>query len=302
MELIQRYLTKNPCYSSNVNRIDSRYASFQDRGPSGLMLHSVGCAQSSAEVFVKRWDDPSRKDVCVHAFVDGATGIVWQTLPWSFRAWHCGGSGNNTHIGVELCESKFIRYTSGVRFEVTAEAKARADCSRTYRAAVELFARLCKTYGLDPKTAILSHREGHRAGIASDHGDPEHYWSGLGMPYTMEGFRRDVAAILDSAEAFPRKDCLPERDAGKDTSSEEGGGSKTAPGVGDDRSALPFTDLDPKDWYAEALLWCVEKGLLGAGPGAAFRPGDPCTRATLVVLLRRLYLLLQKEAQGRVSE
>lgn len=315
MELIKRYLTRNPCYASNVGRIDSRYARFQDKGPSGLMLHSVGCPQPSAEVFVNRWNDPSRDDVCVHGFVDANTGAVWQTLPWSYRAWHCGGAGNNTHIGVELCESRFIRYTSGTKFEVTVRDKARADCKRTYEAAVALFARLCKTYSLDPKTAVISHREGHRAGIASDHGDPEHYWSGLGMGYTMDGFRRDVAAVLDRAEGFSLEDCLPKGEAdaaggqsmaspvaenrdpagnGNGTAKGDGASAETGSPAGKE-AGLPFSDLAPGDWYGDALLWCVDKGLLGASPGAAFRPGDPCTRATLVVLLRRLYLLLQKE-------
>lgn len=196
MELIQSYLTQNPCFQANVIQADSRYTVFQTRGPQGLMLHSVGCAQPKAEIFCKRWNDPAYDRACVHAFIDAKTGAVRQTLPWYYRAWHCGGSGNDTHIGVELCESDAIRYIGGASFEVLNRETALADAKRAYDAAVELFAFLCEKYALDPMTAICSHREGGKRGIASGHVDPEHYWSGLGAPYTMDGFRADVAAFL----------------------------------------------------------------------------------------------------------
>lgn len=48
---------------------------------------------------------------------------------------------------------------------------ARAVAKRTYEAAVELFAMLCKQYNLNPTAdgVIVSHREGHSRGIASNH-------------------------------------------------------------------------------------------------------------------------------------
>lgn len=54
MKLVESFLTKNPCYSANMSNADDRYTTFQQRGPLGLVLHSVGCAQPSAEVFVKK--------------------------------------------------------------------------------------------------------------------------------------------------------------------------------------------------------------------------------------------------------
>ena len=55
-------------------------------------------------------------------------------------------------------------------------------------AGLELFAMLCKKFGLDPLAdgVVISHREGHARGIATNHGDPEHLWKGLGLPYTMD--------------------------------------------------------------------------------------------------------------------
>ena len=202
MELIESFLTNNPCYAANVNRADSRYVRFQTRGPQGLMLHSVGCAQPRAQAFVNGWNRESYDRACVHAFIDANTGAVYQTLPWNYRGWHCGGSGNDTHLGIELCESACVKYpeSGGVNFEILDAAKARADCQRAYESAVELFARLCGTWGLDPLTAICSHKEGGRQGIASGHVDPEHYWTRLETGLTMDGFRAAVKARLEAIQ------------------------------------------------------------------------------------------------------
>ena len=198
MILRQAFLTRNPCYQNNLNRIDSRYATFQQRGPLGLMLHSIGCPQPSANVLINSWNRESFTDACVHGFIDANDGTAYQTLPWNFRGWHGGSPANDTHIGVEMCEPACIRYTDGSNFVCSDYATARAAATRTYNTAVELFARLCKQFWLDPLAdgVILSHREGHARGIATNHGDPEHLWRGLGMSYTMDGFRRDVKKKL----------------------------------------------------------------------------------------------------------
>ena len=54
------------------------------------MLHSVGCAQPSASVFIKNWNSASYDRACVHGFIDGNDGTVYQTLPWDHRGWHAG--------------------------------------------------------------------------------------------------------------------------------------------------------------------------------------------------------------------
>ncbi len=277
MELIESYLTYNPCYLANVREEDGRYTAFQTRGPIGLMLHSVGCAQPKASVFVNGWNREDYDRACVHAFIDGRTGTVYQTLPWSFRGWHCGGSGNETHLGVELCETDAIRYLGPNRFEITDRETALADCARTYAAAVELFAFLCLRYDLDPLTAILSHKEGAAAGIASDHGDPEHYWSGLGTGYTMDGFRADVAAAL--AALSPETADRAEGPEGPAASPEESG--------------LPFPDVAADDWYADALRWAVENRIV-LPSAAPFRPEAPLTKAAAVVWLRRLWRAMRE--------
>ena len=193
VKIVQSILTKNPCYTGGRKL---------DNGVKGLMLHSVGCPQPKASVFINSWNSPSYGNACVHGFIDALTGTVYQTLPWNWRGWHCAsgskGSGNNTHIGVEMCEPDCIKYTSGSSFTCSDKARAKEMVKRTYEAAVQLFAMLCKQYGLNPLAdgVVISHAEGYKRGIASNHGDPEHLWKGLGMGYTMDGFRKDVKAAM----------------------------------------------------------------------------------------------------------
>ena len=194
MKLIESILTKNPCYTAG-RKITVK----------GLMLHSVGCPQPSAQVFVRNWNKASYDRACVHGFIDGNDGTVYQCLPWNHRGWHCGASGNNTHIGVEMCEPGCIRYTGGATFTCSDKATAQAVAKRTYQAAVELFAMLCQKFNLDPlgDGVIVSHKEGCKRGIASNHGDPEHLWTQLGLPYTMDTFRKAVKAAMDGGAAAP---------------------------------------------------------------------------------------------------
>lgn len=191
MNLIQSFLTNNPCYTCG-----------RTITVKGLMLHSVGCPQPSAAVFVRNWNRADFDDACVHGFIDANTGDIYQTLPWNRRGWHCGDAANNTHIGVEMCEPACIKYTQGATFTCSDLTTAKAAATRTYNAAVELFAMLCKQYALDPLAdgVIISHKEGCARGIASNHGDPEHLWNQLGTGYTMNTFRAAVKAAMGGSE------------------------------------------------------------------------------------------------------
>ena len=250
MTIIKCYMTQNPCYKNNVSKVDSRYTTFQSRGPRGLMLHSVGCAQPDASVFISGWNKPTYTNSCVHGIIDANSGDVFQTLPWNYRGWHGGGSCNNTHVGIEMCESGYIKYPDkgGIDFEILNRARAVEDCTRTYHAAVELFAMLCKQYNLDPMTDICSHKEGGQRGIATKHVDPEHYWSELGMKYTMDGFRADVKRQMESTD-------------------------------------MPFTDVVPGKWYHDDVLWAYENGITSGVSKDKFGVGQPCTREQVVAML-----------------
>ena len=189
MNLIESILTNNPCYLAG-SKIKVK----------GLMLHSVGCSQPSAAVFVRNWNTSSNVvQACVHGFIDANTGDVYQTLPWEHRGWHAGGSANDTHIGIEMCEPDCITYTKGATFKCSDTARAKAMVERTYKSAVELFAYLCNKYGLNPlaEGVILAHNEAYARGLASNHADPEHLWKGLKLTYTMDGFRSDVKSAMN---------------------------------------------------------------------------------------------------------
>ena len=186
MQITKSLLTKNPCYKAG-----------KTIKVKGLMLHSVGCSQPSAMTFIQSWNTSSAK-VCVHGFIDGNTGDVYQTLPWNYRGWHCGGNANGSHIGIEMCEPDCIKYTSGANFTCSNENKARNTLKTTYKSAVELFAYLCEKYDLDPLKdgVIISHSEGYKRGLSSNHADPEHLWKKLNTGYTMDGFRKDVKSAM----------------------------------------------------------------------------------------------------------
>ena len=185
MKLIQKYLTRSGCYKAG-RKITVK----------GLMIHSVGCPQPKASAFINNWNR-GEADACVHAIVEPG-GDVYQILPWDHKGWHCGGAGNNTHIGVEMTEPATIRYTGGGKWVETGDgSNTKSHVLASYKYAVELFACLCKQYHLNPLEdgVVISHAEGHARGIASNHGDVEHIWSKFGL--TMAQFRKDIKAAME---------------------------------------------------------------------------------------------------------
>lgn len=183
MEIIEAYATKNRCY-----QIGSPLT------PRGIMLHSIGCPQPNASAMAQSYNQyrPNGQSVCVHAFVQ-RDGTVYQTLPWTVQAWHCGGSANSTHIGIEMTEPASIAYTGyGAEWRDLDTVATETHIRGTYAAVVELFAQLCAQFDLDPLAdgVIISHSEGRMRGVASAHADPEHLWKPFGL--TMYEFRQDV--------------------------------------------------------------------------------------------------------------
>lgn len=190
MNLHKLILTNNACYKAG-----------RTITPKGIMVHSTGANNPNLRRYVgpddgllgknpnnNHWnqDRPGGRDVCVHAFIgrlaDGSIA-AYQTLPWNYRGWHCGGSGNDTHIGFEICEDGLSdsEYFSAV-----------------YREAVELCVYLCKQYGLTEKN-VICHSEGFKLGIASNHSDVMHWFPKFGK--SMDTFREDVRKDLAGTAA-----------------------------------------------------------------------------------------------------
>lgn len=105
MNLHKQLLTNNDCYKAG-GRITVK----------GIMVHSTGANNPNLRRYVapddgllgvnnnkNDWNRPRHNgnSVCVHAFIgklaDGSIA-TYQTLPWDYLGWHCGGSGNDTHI------------------------------------------------------------------------------------------------------------------------------------------------------------------------------------------------------------
>lgn len=186
INIVEAFATKNKCYQIGT-----------PLKPRGIMLHSIGCPQPNASVMAQNYNQyrPNGQSVCVHAFVQ-RDGTVYQTLPWTVQAWHCGGAANATHIGIEMTEPASIVYTGGASWRDLDPDATETHVRGTYAAAVELFAQLCTQYALDPMEdgVIISHAEGAERGVASAHADPTHLWRAFGL--TMDGFRADVAAKM----------------------------------------------------------------------------------------------------------
>ncbi|HHX19583.1 MAG TPA: SH3 domain-containing protein [Clostridiaceae bacterium] len=201
-----RHATKSPCYN------DPR----KMQGVLGGMLHSVGCPQASADNWAARWNRVTAR-VCPTYVTE--PGVAIQCLPEDKRPWTSGsgpnGNANNYMFQVEMAEPKWLKYGKGGKFTVAPEhlEASRKYVIENYWTAVELFADIFKRRGLDPLAkikgknhlALISHKEGHKAGVASNHGDPEHLWAQLKLPFTMDTFRHDVkAAMTGSTTPAPK--------------------------------------------------------------------------------------------------
>ncbi len=205
MNLRKLILINNTCYKAG-----------RTIAVKGIMVHSTGANNPNLKRYVgpddgllgknqynNHWnqDKPDGRQICCHAFIgklaDGSIA-TYQTLPWNHRGWHGAsgpkGSVNDTHIGFEICEDGL---TDASYFNAI------------YKEAAELCAYLCKEYKLDPLAdgVIIGHYEGYKRGIASNHGDPGHWFPKHGK--SMDTFRAEVKRLLTAtstpAPSEPKK-------------------------------------------------------------------------------------------------
>ena len=252
MRLYTQLLTHNSCYIKG-----------EHIKPRGVMVHSTGANNPYLRRYIApddgRLGTPSPRHwnqggvgACVHAMIgklaDGSV-CAYQTLPWNMRGWHCGRSGNDTHIAFEICEDG-----------LTDEGYFQA----TYQAAVELTAYLCKLYHLDPQAdgVVLCHSEGYQRGIASNHADVMHWWRKFGV--SMDNFRRDVAAEMrggdDMTEAQVRQIVREEIAAAQS-----------------ERDKMPASD-----WARDQLAAAVAAGITDGK-----RPQSHATRQEVAIMVRK---------------
>lgn len=256
MDLRKCILTENDCYRKG-----------RTIKPKGIMVHSTGANNPNLRRYVQpddgllgvntagnHWNRPG-VEKCVHAFIGldkAGTVAVYQTLPWHWRGWHCGGEGNNTHISFEICEDGL---------------EDAGYFRKVYRAAVELTAYLCRLYYLDPLKdgVVIDHRGGHQRGIASDHADVGHWFSRFGK--TMGDFRRDVAAELKGESDMTHEQFNEMMD-------------------------VYLADLarqEPEEWSEEARKWAEETGVIKGDENGNKQYKSFCTREQMVTFLHRLH-------------
>jgi len=190
MDIIQKFMTKNRCYTSPVPINVSK-----------LVLHSLGVAQPCSDGIINSMNTSSAS-VSVHGFIE--TDRVIQTLPWNYRAWHVGagakGSYNSKAIGIEICEPKGHGYNGGTM--INYDVKANEEYfKKVYNNAVQLFAYLCDKFSLDPLKDIVCHCEAHALGYGSNHSDVMQWFPKHGK--SMDTFRKDVQSSMNYIPVAP---------------------------------------------------------------------------------------------------
>lgn len=203
MDLRKLIFTENECYKVGAKMT-----------PIGIVVHSTGANNPELRRYIgpddgfigknpynNHWNQPMNRRVCVHGFIGkDKSGKVrtYQTLPWNMRGWHAGsgkkGSANDGYIGFEICEDN----TQNAGY-----------AKQTYQEAVEFCAHLVKLYPAIKYENIIGHYEAAARGIASNHGDPEHWWKKHGL--SMAQFRKDVKAKAE-AKPTPKPEPTPSTD------------------------------------------------------------------------------------------
>ena len=187
MKIIQKYMTRNDCYQANEKMV-----------PKGILVHSTATPGIMADEWFEMWnksfkEGETNRQVCVHAFLDDKK--IMQYLPWDHRGWHGGGPVNKTHIGFEICEPAGIVYNEYGSAIVEYDVEANEDYFRkAFKNAVDLCVMLCKEFNLTERD-IITHCEGYKMGIASNHADVMHWFPKHGE--NMDSFRLAVKLELD---------------------------------------------------------------------------------------------------------
>lgn len=270
LKIIKAYFVNHPCFGKKK----------KPTKPGGILVHSTGAVNRELRRYVdceehlgrnqynNHWNK-STATKSVHAFIGydkDKNVIVAETLPHDVACWGCGagskGSYNynpNAHIQFEICQG----------------SNTDADYYwQAIKVAEDYCVHLCKMYGWTADK-ITSHAEAHKAGYASNHGDPGNWMKHFGD--SMDKFRARVAARLNGAETptdapTVKDEQIPALEAGKATAGENGG--KT---VMIEMKQLKYLDKGNQVKTLQRLL-----NALGYDCGAVDGSFGPATRAAVV--------------------
>ena len=112
---------------------------------------------------------------------------------------------------------------------------------------------------------VIDHKEGHDLGIASGHGDVEHWFPRHGK--TMDDFRRDVEKELKGGEDDMTQEQF-------DAMMED--------------YLRRLSEQEPEGWSAEAREWAEDNGIIRGDEHGNKQYRSFCTREQMVVFLKRV--------------
>lgn len=204
--MIECIFTQNRCMTTKKEIIN----------PIGIVIHSSGTNNPNLSRYVYPSDNDKDYDYIrsviginkygnhhnqtsssksMHYYIgktsSGFVDIV-KTLPHNVACWGCGkgskGSYNyspNAHLQIEVCEDDLSS------FEYFAQCYAKI---------VELCANICIDENLST-SSIVSHKEAHKKGYASNHRDIDHWLEKYDK--NMDILRKDVANYIDNLTVKP---------------------------------------------------------------------------------------------------
>lgn len=187
MEIIQCYQTKNPCYRKGTPMKPVGIRGAQHGGEQSAPVPVCGLSRTAGGEPVRQPLEPAG---------GGDAGA------WSHRTgqgWGCDGGEHPPYtwrVGRGQGEPGSYNYDPTGAHSVEMCEDDLTDPSyfdQVMETAVAYCARLCREYGLAAES-VVSHKEAHAQGYASNHGDPENWMGRFGM--TMEDFRARVRAKL----------------------------------------------------------------------------------------------------------
>lgn len=166
--------------------------------PTGIVIHSTGADNEYLRRYCKNeqalgknkynnfWGTGSVSEQENRGIPHAAVGLdkngsvaIAQVLPFDMRCWGCGsgakGSYNTSHIQLEICEDGLNN---------------KDYFSKAFDKAAQFCAYLMEKYPAIKISSIVSHKEAHAKGYASNHGDPDHWLAEFGLD--MDWFRKCV--------------------------------------------------------------------------------------------------------------
>ena len=217
LKIYQLIFTKSDCYKSGIRQKQC-----------GVQVHSTGAnnpwlrryvGPDDGRLGVNQYGNHSNQPggtVCANAYIGKLMNgevAVYQTLPWDMRCWLSGkgkngGANKIGYAGFEICEDN-LQNDSYFKEAVLDKA-------------VLLTAHLCDIFGVTPyevirdfpegpALAVMDHHELHDIGLASNHGDIQHWLKKYGL--SMNYFRDCVQVAMEEgveAEYIPEeKETIP---------------------------------------------------------------------------------------------